>query len=420
MSALESLEWMLLIVGFAALHVSWHALLVDAFLSGAERWAPSAPPRARYALALGLYLLLPVLGLATALWMTTLPANPELLQSGVPGGSGSVPVSPAAAAAPWLGLCWLLGTAGGLAGLAADLIGGERLRRTGQPVDAMTATRARAQAQRLGLRREPVVRTSRLVREPSVCGLLRPTVLLPRLLSSTLVPAELDGLLAHELAHVRRRDLAARAIQRAISALLFFHPCARRISRRIDRERELSCDDLVTSTGMPRRTYARALARVAMTRDRAPLIGLGAGSGDVALRVRRLLAQNAETQARTTTGIRLHYILPVFALSLWGLATVALLPMSRGAVRTAPALQTRVLAELGGTFRVDATDPAGRFTLSVQDGRAVGASIEGSRIPPSRIRQRGSNVVLPAGPAGSSFTVRIVAGGIEWSARSPG
>ncbi len=83
------------------------------------------------------------------------------------------------------------------------------------------------------------VRRSPRASVPIVVGWRRPVILLPDATEGALDPAQLRAILAHEIAHVRRRDYAANIAQMAVETLLFHHPGARWISRRIRIEREV-------------------------------------------------------------------------------------------------------------------------------------------------------------------------------------
>ncbi len=98
---------------------------------------------------------------------------------------------------------------------------------------------------------------------PVVVGIAKPLVLLPASLASGLVPDQIESLLTHELAHIRRHDLWVNLVQRLIEAAFFFHPAVWYISGRVSMERENCCDDFVLSTGWPRVQYADALVRMA-------------------------------------------------------------------------------------------------------------------------------------------------------------
>ena len=118
-------------------------------------------------------------------------------------------------------------------------------------------------AQALGLRLAPVLAWCDEVAVPTVIGVLRPTILLPLSLTSGLAPEQVEAVLAHELAHLRRWDHLVNVLQRVLESLLFFHPAVWWVSAKIRLEREHACDDLAVSLGTPRLAYAASLLRVA-------------------------------------------------------------------------------------------------------------------------------------------------------------
>lgn len=95
-------------------------------------------------------------------------------------------------------------------------------------------------------------------------------------------------MLAHELAHVRRRDYLANLIQMAAETLLFHHPAAHWISRRIRTEREYCCDDVAVSVGTDPADYARALAALDDARDDCRM-AVAAASGTLLDRIQRIV-----------------------------------------------------------------------------------------------------------------------------------
>lgn len=88
-------------------------------------------------------------------------------------------------------------------------------------------------------------------------------ILLPPTALSGLSTFELEALLIHELAHIRRYDLLVNLLQRLVEAVLFLHPAVWYVSRRLNVEREHCCDALVLSAGIPPLGYADALVRMA-------------------------------------------------------------------------------------------------------------------------------------------------------------
>jgi hypothetical protein len=129
---------------------------------------------------------------------------------------------------------------------------------------------------------------------PVAAGLWRPAILLPSALVAELSPPELDQILLHELAHVRRRDDWTNLAVRLIEALCFFHPAVWWIGRRLSVEREIACDDIVvrgTGGAVPYAACLMKLARGALAR-RSPQLAHAAVSGkrEFSLRIEALLA----------------------------------------------------------------------------------------------------------------------------------
>ena len=143
-------------------------------------------------------------------------------------------------------------------------------------------------------RRLHVARTVRLLRStlvevPTVIGWLKPVILLPASALSGLNPHQLEAILAHELAHIRRHDYLVNLLQTVVETLLFYHPAVWWLSRRIRAERENCCDDLaVTLCGDPV-TYAQALADLEGLRNPGRRFVMAADGGSLVRRVRRVL-----------------------------------------------------------------------------------------------------------------------------------
>ncbi|TSJ43135.1 M48 family metalloprotease [Mucilaginibacter corticis] len=97
---------------------------------------------------------------------------------------------------------------------------------------------------------------------PCVTGFIKPIILLPVTLTCYLTTEEIEAVLLHELAHIKRNDYLLNFIQQVIGILLFFNPFARLINKLINEERENCCDDMVVRvTGSPF-IYAQALLKL--------------------------------------------------------------------------------------------------------------------------------------------------------------
>jgi TonB family protein len=125
---------------------------------------------------------------------------------------------------------------------------------------------------------------------PMVIGWLKPIVLVPASMLTGLTPAQLEMLLAHELAHVKRHDYLINFFQNLVEVLFFFHPCVKWISNQIRVEREYCCDDIAVTCCGNSMAYARALTNAELIRrDNIPQLAMAATGGDLKKRVMRLV-----------------------------------------------------------------------------------------------------------------------------------
>lgn len=202
-----------------------------------------------------------------------------------------------AALQPYLPLLvgvWLAGV------LALSLVhlGGLRrvrqVRRSARPAGDVWQAALERLCRRMGIARPVELLETATLAVPAVAGWLRPVLLLPASTLTGLSPQQVEALIAHELAHVRRGDLAVNLLQAAIETLLFYHPAAWWISRVVREERESCCDDLAVAACGDRLVYARALADLeglrAATLPAGAFGALGADGGTLLARIRRLLA----------------------------------------------------------------------------------------------------------------------------------
>jgi GWxTD domain-containing protein len=121
---------------------------------------------------------------------------------------------------------------------------------------------------------------------PQVSGILRPVLLLPVSALTQVPPDQLEAILAHEFAHIRRHDYLVNLLQVVVECLLFYHPAVWWLSRRVREERELCCDAAAVDYCGDRAAYARAL--LALEESRAEL-SMAANGGSLSRRVSSLL-----------------------------------------------------------------------------------------------------------------------------------
>ncbi len=156
--------------------------------------------------------------------------------------------------------------------------------------DAGPAARALVSrlATELGVRGSVTILGSSRAVVPMVFGWRHPRLLLPSAATRAIDPGQLRAVLAHELAHVRRRDYVANLLQVGAEALLWFHPAAHWVSQRVRTEREYCCDDVAIGVGVEATDYAHALAALDEARDECRLV-VAAASGTLLDRIQRIV-----------------------------------------------------------------------------------------------------------------------------------
>jgi beta-lactamase regulating signal transducer with metallopeptidase domain len=324
-------------------HFVWQGTLVALAAAVFLRFGPRAAP-VRYGagvVTLAVMALTPVVTFVALSRVDSPPATAAQTSRGTPpaaapvafaavgDGEATLTATPAPSTAfgPLVVLAW----ASGVLLLSVRLVGGwlvaRRLAsRVAGPVGpGVTAVVARV-SRRLGVRQRVRVFQSATCAVPVVIGWLRPVVLLPVAALAGLPPAQIESLLAHELAHVRRHDYLVNLLQAMLETVLFYHPGVWWVSRQVRIEREHCCDDLAVSV-CDRVEYASALSALA-TITATPQVALAATDGPLLSRVRRLLGPSAG--ARSTASL--------WCGAVTAVAVVMLIPMATKAVAFRPAL----------------------------------------------------------------------------------
>ena len=129
---------------------------------------------------------------------------------------------------------------------------------------------------------------------PAAFGWIRPVVLLPVRALSGLTEDQIEAVIAHELAHIRRLDCFVNLFQIGVETLLFYHPAVWWVSQQIRVEREHCCDDEAVALCGDAVTYARALAQMEQWRT-APSLMMAANRSPLSQRVVRLLGLDGPT-----------------------------------------------------------------------------------------------------------------------------
>jgi GWxTD domain-containing protein len=308
-------------LGLTLFHFLWEGAALAAALALALAVLKSS--RARYAAACLALAAMPLACSVTferLLPQQTIPSAPlRPIISQEPLGSGSPAVRPGLQASdllPYAVPIWLAGVlllhARTLAGWAAT----RRLRRTGVCA-APAAWQQRLSQLAAGVRlSKPVaLLESCRVDVPLVAGYLRPVILLPLDLLSGLPAGQVEAILLHELAHIRRRDYLVNLLQAVVENLLFYHPAVWWVSGVIRAEREHCCDDLAVAVKGDAFEYASALTALE-TRRGAAEPALAATGGNLMKRIRRLLNRPEPSHAAFTPAVAAGIVILTAAAAL--------------------------------------------------------------------------------------------------------
>lgn len=287
-------------LGWTLVHSLWEgagvalalAIVLGAARSSRVRYAAACAAMLALLIGFGatLYRLMPrEISRPAAVHALPLPANPNLDDR--PVANNRTPWE-ASELLPWLAPIWLAGVFLFQLRCLVSWAAAGRLRKIGvcgapfEWVERLNGLRAR-----LRISRPVTLLESCFAEVPVVIGHLRPVILMPVGLLAGLPVAQVEAILLHELAHIRRADYLVNLMQTLIEGVLFYHPAAWWISGVIRAERENCCDDLVVLTNGDAHEYARALAALAENRWTMREAAMAATGGNLVKRIRRLLSQ---------------------------------------------------------------------------------------------------------------------------------
>jgi beta-lactamase regulating signal transducer with metallopeptidase domain len=189
----------------------------------------------------------------------------------------------------------------------------------------------RALRTRLGIQRTVKLLNSARVQAPIVIGWFKPAILLPVGCMAGLSTLQVEAVLAHELAHIRRHDCLVNLFQSVMETLLFYHPAVWWVSNQIRREREHCCDDLAVAVCGDRLAYAKALSFLEERRSPVPAGAFGSTGGVLKMRIARLLGLNQPPAfPRTPALILLVLAAATAGVAVWGSAQVQSMPSQQG------------------------------------------------------------------------------------------
>lgn len=347
-------------IGWTLIHFCWQATAIAVLYWLLSFWLDRRSSQTRYLAALTAMLTMMAAALATFAWeVHVAPPTSSLADTNAAITNTLIaPVFPRIAADAlnqppqsevrqvlvlsagmlrWIDAVWILG----VLVLSMRSMGGwwviHRLRMAadGEAPDTVRDSFERI-AKTLGLRRPVLLRVTSAIAGPVTIGALRSMVLLPLSALTALGPDELEVVLAHELAHVRRADFFWNLVQTLAETLFFFHPAVWWIGSRIRHERELCCDDLALKFCPDAVIYANALFRLEEQRVRHWRFAMALDGHQSSHSLRMRIARIIDAPAQKTTTRPMQ----PFSWAVAGIALLVLLipgPQVMASLKPAPA-----------------------------------------------------------------------------------
>ena len=202
--------------------------------------------------------------------------------------------------------------------------------------------------------------------EPGVFGVRRPTLVWPRAIDERLGEEQLATILAHEVAHVRRRDNLAALLHMAVTAIFWFHPLVWWLGARLMDERERACDEAVVRLGHEPRVYAETILAACRLFLESPLACVSGVTGsDLPKRIERIML-----------GVRSESLTPVKKALVSAVPIAAVIaPFVVGVLNAPPARAQQIASAPGKSpeFDVASVKPnrfgiAGKVSIQTQPG----------------------------------------------------
>jgi beta-lactamase regulating signal transducer with metallopeptidase domain len=408
------MSYLVQLLGWVVFQVAWQTLAVALLLLLSLRFMRRASAARRYHCAelhlvgaLGAVVLSLIVSHASVAVTPALASADNERASWLPGLHNQIqPFLPAVA---WT---WFGGTAIAQALLAVRFIRLRRFIKGTTPASRAVAAMVEEMSFDIGLSRPPHVRCAG-IRSPMVAGRRSTFLVVPRAFGETHPPAEMRALLAHELAHLLRRDYSRNFLQLFATSLLWWHPGAWLIYVRIRHERECASDEHAVRITGSAASLANALFRLADASMSTESVLIAADSSGLADRISRLSAPQGRPARETIP----PFLVGVF-VALTAVIVAASSTASRGEALTRAYAASAVGPSTVFTFR--AHDPAGTFLVKMIRGRVVAIELGQKPVPSDQVVQRGDTVRVVGGAGRELLRLEVdPRGGIRWTPRRP-
>ncbi|UCS95315.1 M48 family metalloprotease [Echinicola marina] len=275
-------------IGWTLLHSTWQIVAVSLLLWTLLKFTKSKSSNFRYFAGLASLLIISIASIWTFSLVLEIPQDPIGQNTGLltnkalnitvtdnphpysvisetkPGLLDQIWYTRLEAFLPTLVNLWLLGALFYLVKLSGSLLDLKNLhKKHNQPVPDQLVKRVNSMIAAMEFYSKVKVLRSHLVHVPITYGIIKPVILIPTALLFNTSPGQLEAIIAHELAHIKRHDYLVNILQHCLEVFFFFHPCFWWINEVVRTERENACDDMVLRLGFNPKDLAYGLAEVA-------------------------------------------------------------------------------------------------------------------------------------------------------------
>lgn len=334
---MDTMNWIsngeIVALGWTLLHFCWQGTALALLYAIADRITRHASKNLRYGVGMVALALMPLAAVITFIeqehLLVRIPRDGHDIVASQLGGMHNTIVNAMPLAAPaverselWIAwnadrlLPWVVGIwLAGVLLLAVRAAGGwwrlEQVRRDARnAIPPEVAASFRRIATRLRMGRKIALYLSDEVISPLAMGVWRTAIILPVSAVMQLSPSQLEAVLAHEMAHVRRWDYLGNLLQTAVECLLFFHPAVWWVSRRTRDLRELCCDEVAAQSCVDPTIYVEALLQLEEQRTMRLQLAtaLHGRGGSLLKRVKQLLGEEITMERETMCGVRIGVV----------------------------------------------------------------------------------------------------------------
>ncbi|MGJ8682228.1 M56 family metallopeptidase [Paraglaciecola sp.] len=287
-------------LGWTIIHSFWQSLLVLGLLSVSLVINKNSRPETRYWLALIAMFCCFIISIKTFIYCKQDIVQASLMFEQLQGfsfneASSSTWGSIFQTINPWLDtivLVWFLGFCLQAARCILDILISQYLKQTSiSPISHEWNNIFSALVKKVNIQKQITFLQSSKVQVPCVIGHLKPVILIPLGMLTQLSVSQVEAIILHELAHIKRHDYLFNTFQSVLKVIFFFNPAVLAMSKKVDIERENACDDIAVETCGDPLLFANSLSQFAnVTANNTSLLAANKDSNQLLVRVQRLFS----------------------------------------------------------------------------------------------------------------------------------